>query len=189
MSERSIKIRERLFEIWKDIPGFEGIYKISNLGKIISLKHNKNIIIKPINTKSKYNCVNLYLFGKRNTIKIHRLVAGTFIQNPENKPCVNHKNGIKTDNNVDNLEWVSYLENNVHALKTRLRINKSGESHPNSKLNFEKVSEIRSKYESGLFTLLNLANEYGVGFKNISKIVNNKTWKQIDKVEFIIDNE
>lgn len=182
MSERSIKIREILFEVWKDIDGYEGIYKISNLSRIISLKHNKINILKQIDTKSKYVRINLYLYGKRNTEMVHRLTALAFIPNPENKPCVNHKNGIKNDNRVENLEWATYLDNNIHALKNKLRINKNGEDHFNSKLNVKKVIEIRLKYKTGLFTLLDLANEYGVGFKNISKIVNNKTWKHCNKI-------
>lgn len=118
-------------EIWKDIKGYEGVYKISNFGNVKSLPKklgrpdaiNKNskkrseIFLKKNTGKNGYERINL---GRGNMKNVHRLVAKTFILNDKNKPCVNHKDGNKSNNCVDNLEWCTYYENNRHAAKNGL---------------------------------------------------------------------
>lgn len=100
-------------EIYKDIKGYEGIYQVSNMGNIKSLnyrKTGKESILKLKKTKKDYNFIYLNKY-----YSIHRLVAESFIPNPDNKPQVNHINGIKTDNRVKNLEWVTQSENIKHS--------------------------------------------------------------------------
>ena len=114
-------------EEWRPVVGFEGYYEISSFGRLRSLgrlivessgkrrKHRGKIISLHAN-KHGYYTRNLYVDGKITAVQIHRLVATAFIPNPGKLPQVNHKNGIKTDNRVDNLEWVSRSENALHAV-------------------------------------------------------------------------
>ena len=101
-------------EIWKDIEGFEGLYQVSSLGKVKSLNFNhtkKEKILKHGSSKEGYLRVNLCKEGKVTTHTVHRLVAQAFIPNPDNKSQVNHKDEDKTNNKVENLEWVTNKEN------------------------------------------------------------------------------
>lgn len=111
-------------EIWKDINCYEGIYQVSDLGRVKSLNYNhtgKEVIMKNYENKNGYMYIFLYSNGKCNNLRIHRLVCSAFIDNPENKKEVNHKNGIKSDNRVENLEWATHSENQKHAYNTGLK--------------------------------------------------------------------
>ena len=103
-------------EIWKDVEGYEGLYQISNLGKV----RNKNQLIKSFPDKLGYRNVFLFKSNKKQTKKLHRLVAQAFIENPNNYPIINHKNGIKNDNRIENLEWTTYKNNSIYAVKNGL---------------------------------------------------------------------
>ena len=98
-------------EIWKSIIGYEGLYEASNLGRIRSLKYDKVRILKPGKDECGYLRVVLYKGGKKNFCKVHRLVAEAFIPNPYNLPEINHRNEIKSDNFVENLEWCTHCYN------------------------------------------------------------------------------
>ena len=105
-------------EIWKDIPNLKG-YQVSNIGRIKSLKFKNEKILKYFVNEIGYPTINLYEGTKRKQYRVHRLVAQAFIDNPNNYPCINHKNEIKTDNRVENLEWCTIGYNNVYG--TRLK--------------------------------------------------------------------
>ena len=101
-------------EEWKDVKGYEGLYKVSNLGNVYSY-HTKKIL-KQHSDKYGYRQVVLCFKGKPNCKKVHRLVAIAFIDNPNNKPAIDHINGIKNDNKVNNLRWVTNKENSNNPI-------------------------------------------------------------------------
>jgi hypothetical protein len=100
-------------EIWKDIKGYEEKYKISSFGRVYSLTRNK--FLKPYKDSKGYYVIGLCKNGNREIRLISRLVALNFIDNPNNLPCVNHIDGIRTNNDVTNLEWCSQRYNILHA--------------------------------------------------------------------------
>lgn len=104
-------------EIWKPIKGFEALYEVSNKGRVRSLcgRYGYRRIIKLGNGSRGYLNVCLCDKGKQTTRNVHRIVAETFIPNPENLPCINHKDEDRKNNSVDNLEWCSYYHNNVYG--------------------------------------------------------------------------
>lgn len=113
-------------EIWKDIKDYEGLYQISNFGNVKSFPRkgthkNKERILKQYKNHKGYFYTVLTKNSKGKQFFIHRLIAIHFIENPLNKPQVNHINGIKTDNSIKNLEWVSGMENMQHSWKIGLR--------------------------------------------------------------------
>lgn len=158
-------------EIWKDIGGYEGLYEVSNLGRIKSLHFKESKILKNLEDRDGYLQLNLTKNNKQKLHKIHRLVVIQFIENPLNKPEVNHKNGIKTDNRVENLEWVNHSENMKHGYRKGF-INNTGEKNGSHKLNkrqafFIRNSEIRN---------CKLAKMFNVSEVTISNIKKLKIW-------------
>lgn len=162
-------------EVWKDIKGFNGKYFVSNTGKVLSTHNNKKTILKP-STATGYEYVSLSLNKITKSYKVHRLVAIAFIENKNNKPQINHINGIKTDNRVENLQWCTAKENLSHAKKTGL--NKSyGFNHHNSKLTRDSIIEIRKN--EGNLTHKQLSKIYNIATDGISRIRNNKRYNSV----------
>lgn len=177
-------------EEWRDIKGYEGYYQVSNMGRVKSLERKikrsrcgdatiKSKILKLWDTKDYYPYAHLCVCNKRKLIKIHRVIAETFIPNPENKPCINHINGKKNDNRVENLEWCTYSENNFHAFRMGLNNNAKGEMSVNSKLKDDDIIEIKRLYFIEKKSLLEVSLKYGVCKGTIDEIIRCRNWKQI----------
>ena len=98
-------------EEWKDIPGYDGRYQASSLGRVRNAK--TKCILRPAINSGGYKHVSL---GRHNDKRVHRIIALTFLPNPSNLRDVNHKNGVKTDNCINNLEWVSHADNEIHKV-------------------------------------------------------------------------
>lgn len=103
-------------EIWKDVIEYEGLYQVSNFGRVRSTYRYKKVLT-PILVNSGYNQVQLCKNGKVKAMLLHRLVASAFLENIGNKPCVNHKDGDKSNNSIGNLEWCTYSENERHSYR------------------------------------------------------------------------
>jgi hypothetical protein len=173
-------------EIWKDIEDFKG-YQVSNLGNVKSL--DRNIIGKNgriFKYKSKYLTQRLnkkrylevrFCINSKHTSKIiHRLVAKAFIPNPDNKPQVNHINGIKSDNKVENLEWCSNGENQIHAFKLGLNKAVKGEKHHNAVLTNNMVDNIITMYNNGK-KIIEISKELNIKLHLIRPIIYGFGWK------------
>lgn len=117
-------------EIWRDIEGYEGLYQVSDKGRVRSLKYGKEHILKPERTHNGYLRVNLCKNEKQKHFLVHRLVALTFITNPNNLPDVNHKDENKENNRVENLEWCDCKYNINYGTRTQ----RIAEKNTNGKL-------------------------------------------------------
>jgi hypothetical protein len=159
-------------EIWKDIKGYEGRYQVSNLGRVKNIKTGR--VLKP-GIRCGYPSVSLCKHNKGKNKLIHRLVAEAFILNPEDKPQVNHINGIKYDNRLDNLEWNTRSENGLHSYNSGLQISQKGEVHGKAKLTEEDILTIRSSNLSRK----ELAILYNISLSSIYNIIDRRVWKHI----------
>ena len=128
-------------ETWKDISGFEGIYQVSNRGNV---RRNGRIKSQAIDHGG-YCTVSLSVQSKQRTMSVHRIVATAFIPNPDGKRTVNHKDGNKLNNSVENLEWATHSENIVHANKTGLRCVTDAQRHAASMNGKKTCSQNRMK--------------------------------------------
>lgn len=114
-------------EFFQDIIDYEGLYRVSNMGNVYSIRAKRNL--KPQTQSTGYVSITLCNNGVSKTHAIHRLVCESFIKNPENKPCVNHIDGIKDNNVLSNLEWCTYSENTQHAVDNGMLKVRKGKDH------------------------------------------------------------
>jgi hypothetical protein len=160
---------------WKDVIGWEGFYKVSSDGKVKSISRlwsPKETILK--SSKKVYERVGLSRKQKVYWISVHRIVARAFLGEPHGLQ-VNHKNGNKFDNRVENLEYCTPKENMLHAYKIGLRKKYFGEEHCGSKLDKKKVKFIRS-YPKIRGSSAFLAKKYNVSHGTIYRILYNQIW-------------
>ena len=172
----------------RDIPGFEGRYAATKDGRIWSYgtkSSNRNIngmFLKGYRIRG-YENVKLYVNGIRMSRLVHRLVAQAWIENPLCLPQINHKNGVKHDNRIDNLEWCTGQENVDHAISTGLitpGLKTRGENGPLAKLTWNQVRSIRKLYSENEKTAIELKNIYKVCISTIYDILYRKTWVEND---------
>lgn len=175
-------------EIWKAIPGFEGLYEVSNLGNVRRL--DGTYMIKDVEINHPGGPVSSFYDGQgymkvqlrkpdRTTFKtgLHRLVALAFVPNPDpaTKTQVNHIDGDSLNNSVENLEWVSPSENSQHA-----GVGRRGVPQQRGRLDLEKARYIRQVHipRHPEFGTSALARKFGVSNRAITKVLSNKTWKE-----------
>lgn len=167
----------------RDIPGYEGRYAVTIDGRVWSypkvVGRQKERFLKAGIGKKQYLQVSLYNSQNKTgkTIGVHRLVAITYLPNPKNLPVVNHKDGNKLNNNVENLEWCTDLENKKHALDTGL-FSSRGEKNPRAKISEKQVLQIRSLRKKGN-TYRQLQNQFKISKSTIASLLNGTTWKHV----------
>lgn len=154
-------------------------YLISSCGQVLSLKFNKIKKLKTAKNSKGYISVGLSIKNKVKRFSVHRLVGEHFLDNKNNKKCINHKDGKKDNNNIGNLEWVTYKENIDHAYTNKLT--GLGENHARSKLKNWQVREIINapKKVSNSF----LATRYNVSKSTVRHIRKRRTWRHMGDID------
>lgn len=170
-------------EIWKDIPEYEGIYMISNKGRVKSLHtricdiNKVGVILTPVK-RGGYDRVSLQKKGAIKWKSIHRLIMIAFVPNPNNFPIINHINGIRNDNSLDNLEWCTQSRNVSHAFEIGLKIAAKGTRHGRCKLSENNVLEIRRLIVEGKNNK-EIGNKFNVSKTHIGYIKSGKLWSHL----------
>ncbi len=163
-----------MIESWKVVPETDGLYEASTLGGI----RRDGKLIKPhTHRRTGYQYCSISIHGKLFNRTIHRLIAKTFIHNPMNKEQVNHKNGIKTDNRVENLEWNTRSENQKHSIRTGLRTAK-GTKNSQCKLDEISVRVIREAVDAG-YPNGHIAKYFKISPATICDISKRRSWLHI----------
>jgi hypothetical protein len=162
-------------EKWICVPNYEGFYEISNLGNIRSvdriiktkrgLKKYRGVPLNPSKSTNNYLEVRLHKVGKSKTFLVHRLVALSFLDNPNNYPIINHKDGNKLNYTLENLEWTTYQQNTQHAYDSKLIFQKKIKLTNNDKL------QIKQMYSNKKITQTELANLFNVSQMTINRVI------------------
>ena len=171
-------------EVWKDIPEYEGLYQVSNLGNVKSLNRGvlqngsirllKGVILKKNKHRKGYQYIYLCKNGKTKFWLVHRLVAFVFIENTNKKPCVNHIDGNKINNKIENLEWCTHKENTQHALNLKLI-----DVSKKYSIKESERKKIYNIYIEGLLDQYQLAEIYNVHQSTINRIIKHyENWEE-----------
>ena len=172
------------YEEWRDVPEFDG-YQVSNLGNVRgvdrlrkgrnSLRLTRGQELKQLLNKKGYPEVRLYKNGCHTRL-VHKLVASAFMTKLEGCTQINHLNGIKTDNRLTNLKWVTQSENQLHAYKLGLQPSRAGENNVKAKITDKNVTELKLLYNSGK-TIVDIAKVTNINVSIIRGIIYGRTWK------------
>lgn len=178
-------------ESWKSIPGYEGIYEISDLGNIRSIKlyrTDKNgktyrlpaKILKPLLGTDNYHFVCLYKGGEAKQLRVHRLVLTAFVGSPPEGYYANHLDGNRINNKLCNLKWASPAENNLHAYSVlgRAPVSLPGEKNGFAKLTPNDIKLARQMREQK-HTFQSIANKFGISKSHAKRIVDGLAWSHI----------
>lgn len=174
-----------MMEQWRDVKGYEGIYQVSDMGRVKSVERIsaqnhllRERIRKPETDRDGYQIVNLCKDGKVKLHKVHRLVGEAFLDNEQGFPQINHINGVKDDNRVENLEWISASGNVKHAfdsgLKQPRRIAYYGERNPHCKVTDAQCEEIREIKRDKGYSNRRIADMFNIGTSQINRILHGK---------------
>lgn len=179
-------------EKWKDIPNWESVYQVSNCGRVKRIKAAGGTVVGRIYSTSYknfygYPVCTLRDSGKKEVWLVHRLVMLAFVGPCPDKHEVNHINGIRDDNRIKNLEYVTRSGNIQNTLDRGVAMGSAaegaslpGSSNPAAKLTENSIKEIRKLHKTGNYTLKEIGKMFNVTAANISYIVNRKTWSHID---------
>ena len=166
-------------EEWRDVIGYEGIYQVSNMGRVRRVSGGPGArpghTLNPNRDNNGYLLVNLCRNGRGTSLRIHSLVCQAFHGHPPDSSYeVNHKNGKRGDNRVSNLEWVTYSENLMHAYRVlnrkRIRV---------SKLTSDQVRQIRELWATGDYTQTGLGKLFGISQATVWEIINRRIWAHL----------
>lgn len=182
--------KERKINMWSEIRGYDGFYEVSGKGKVRSwrLRNGRSSnktesprLLKSFLDKDGYRKYGLSKDGKTKQYRACRLVAIAFIPNPENKPQVNHIDGVKDNDSVENLEWSTAKENVNHSIDTGLRTHDHmmGAENHMSKLSTDDILDIKNAYRLGCFTHQEISDAYNVSRQHISSIISGKKWSYL----------
>lgn len=177
-------------EYFKPIKGYEDRYEISNHGTVKSLakvwnhrgrgfRTKGDTILKPGNSNGYKRIVLSDGIGHKKTYSVHWLVAREFCENPDNHPIVNHKNSNRGDNYYENLEWVTYQYNAIHAFKNGNRKGAKGSANPQSKYSERDIMIIRKLYADGKYNQIEISKMFNDTQSNISRILSKQRWAHI----------
>lgn len=167
-------------EEWRDIQGYEGVYQVNPIGQVKRIGGGsgavRGLVLKDFDNGHGYRYISLSKDGKGRNYYIHVLLATAFIPNPERKPQINHRNGQKSDNRLENLEWVTLSEQMIHAYGTGLA--PSGEYNHMAKLTEYEVGVIRRLHMAGVARPV-IASSFGISKATVHRIVHRELWRNV----------